>query len=244
MRTGRSHHCNASYVSAPLLYCRVSSCIPYKKPGLHDSTPQAALAMLQHHLLILTLGCLALHVSAVSGLLTLSGRSTNIYLKDSSPRQRRQPATTQQQGDINVVAAPGQQTQNATSTAGKGNGTDPDPGVITNPAVTPISEEVNCSDPTTGRDNKCWEELKLTQWLEDWVDTNVCYEDEAFASCFLRKEGFPGLDCTGIKINACTSPQGENVLKEPEVFYVAYNIYGKKLHHLRPGFKDLTHIRL
>ena len=183
--------------------------------------------MLQHHLLALTFGCLALLVFAEAGFLTLPRLSTNIYHKDSLPRRKRQPATIQEQGNINVVSAPGQQTQNATSTAGTENGTDPDPGVITNPAVTPISEEVNCTDPTTGRDNKCWEELKLTAWLEDWVNSNACYEDEAFASCFLRKEGFPGLDCTGIKLDACTAPQGENVLKEPEVFYVAYNIYGK-----------------
>ncbi|KAL2038857.1 hypothetical protein N7G274_008379 [Stereocaulon virgatum] len=45
-------------------------------------------------------------------------------------------------------------------------------------------------------------------------------------SCFLRLEGFPGLDCTGIKISACTAPQCVNLLHEPAVFYVAYNIYG------------------
>lgn len=183
--------------------------------------------MLQHYVSILILGCLALHVVAVAGLVALSREPTDLSLKDSSPRLKRVPATIQQQGNINTVSTPGQQTQATTSTAGKGNGTDPDPGVIINPAATPASNEVNCTDLTTGRDNKCWSELKLTQWVEDWVDTNACYTDEAFASCFLRKEGFPGLDCTGIKIDTCTSPQGDNVLKEPEVFYVAYNIYGK-----------------
>ena len=186
---------------------------------------RTALAMLQYHLLTLTLGCSILHVD---GLLVRPGWHTDLLPKES--HHKRQPATIQQQGNIDVVSAPGQQTQNATSTVGKGNGTDPDPGVITNPGATPISEEVNCSDPTTGRDNKCWEELKLTEWVENWVDNNRCYKGEAFASCFLRKEGFPGLDCTGIKIDACTAPQGENVLKEPEVFYVAYNIYGMYCH--------------
>ena len=180
---------------------------------------QTAPAMLQHCLLNITFGCLALQIFIVDGLLAADLHKELLH--------KRQPATIQQQGNINVVSAPGQQTQNATSTAGKGNGTDPDPGVITNPGATPISEEVNCSDPTTGRDNKCWEQLKLTEWVENWVDDNRCYHGEAFASCFLRKEGFPGLDCTGIKIDACTAPQGDNVLKEPEVFYVAYNIYGK-----------------
>ena len=182
--------------------------------------------MLHQHLLALLFGCLTLHVLAVVGRIALPGWSTDLS-QDSSPRHKRQPATVQEQGNINVVSAPGQQTQNATSTTGQGNGTDPDPGVITNPAATPITSEVNCTDPTTGRDNKCWAELRLTEWVEDWVDTNACYPGEAFASCFLRREGFPGLDCTGIKIDACTSPQGDNVLKKPEVFYVAYNIYGK-----------------
>ena len=186
---------------------------------------QTAPAMLQYQLLTFTL---ALHIFTVYGLLALPEWPTDLLHREVL--HKRQPATIQQQGNINVVSAPGQQTQNATSTAGKGNGTDPDPGVITNPGATPISEEVNCSDPTTGRDNKCWEQLKLTEWVENWVDNNRCYQGEAFASCFLRKEGFPGLDCTGIKIDACTAPQGDNVLKEPEVFYVAYNIYGKYCH--------------
>ena len=183
--------------------------------------------MLQRRLSTLTFGCLALHVFAAAGLFAISDWPTDFFHKDPSPLHKRRPATTQEQGSINAVPAPGQQTQSPTSTAGKGNGTDPDPGVITNPGVTPITQDVNCSDPTTGRDNKCWDELRLTEWVEDWIDTNACWKGEAFASCFLRKEGFPGLDCTGIKIDACTAPQGDNVLSKPEVFYVAYNIYGK-----------------
>ena len=183
--------------------------------------------MPRHHLLTLTFASFAFSFFSAAGLIALPGHSTDFALQDSPARIKREPASAQEQGNINVVSTPGQQTQNATSTAGSGNGTNPDPGVITNPGATPISNEVNCTDPTTGRDNKCWEELHLSQWVEDWVDTNACYAGEAFASCFLRKEGFPGLDCTGIKIDACTAPQGENVLKEPEVFYVAYNIYGK-----------------
>ena len=182
--------------------------------------------MPQHHLTLVLFGCLSLYIFR-AGLFALPGRSADLHLKGSSPQRKRQPVTIQEQGSINSVSTPGQQTQNATGTAGQGNGTYPDPGVITNPAATPTSDQVNCTDVTTGRDNKCWRELHLTQWVEDWVENNACHTDEAFASCFLRKEGFPGLDCTGIKIDTCTSPQGENVLKQAEVFYVAYNIYGK-----------------
>ena len=99
--------------------------------------------------------------------------------------------------------------------------------MVTNSDSVATSDEVNCTDITTGRDNKCWEELQLTKWVENWVNMNPCYTDEPFASCFLRKEGFPGLDCTGVKIDTCTAPQGDNLLKEPEIFYVAYNIYGE-----------------
>lgn len=82
------------------------------------------------------------------------------------------------------------------------------------------------------------EELKLTAWVEDWVNKNRCHTDEPFASCFLRLEGFPGLDCTGIKVSACTAPQGDHLLNTPEVFYVAYNIYGESGEH--NGFFALT----
>ena len=153
-----------------------------------------------------------------------AGRSASGY---SSLEYKRQPATIQDQGNLNSVPLPVQQTQNTTSTAGAGDGTNPDAGFITNPisAATPIVQEVDCRNPSTGRANKCWEELKLTQWVEDWVNDNSCYPNEPFASCFLRKEGFPGLDCTGIRPSACTAPQGDNVLTKPEVFNVAYNIY-------------------
>lgn len=211
--------CDAAYVSLLFLYCFVLLQF-YSR----DSTLQKTLAMLHRHLPIIIFACL---ISSNFAGAVLPGRSTDSFLTESSPLDKRQPATIQQQGNINVVSTPGQQTQNATGTAGEGNGTDPDPGVITNPGETPTSDEVNCTDVTTGRDNKCWKELGLTQWVEEWVDTRPCYSGEAFSSCFLRKEGFPGLDCTGIKIDTCTSPQGDNVLKKPEVFYVAYNIYGQ-----------------
>ena len=174
---------------------------PSKDIALLDPAPQSVVAMQQHHLSVLITTCLILHAFAAAGLLALPRQPTDISLKDSSPQRKREPATTQEQGSINSVSTPGQQTQNATSTAGDGNSEDPNPGVITNPAATPVSAEVNCTDVTTGRDNKCWAELNLTRWVEDWIDTNACYTGEAFASCFLRKEGFPGLDCTGIKVN-------------------------------------------
>ena len=122
------------------------------------------------------------------------------------------------------------QTQNTTSTEGStggtGNGTTANsPGFISQPGDV-WNDEVDCRNLTTGRANKCWEELKLTQWVMNWVNENKCYESEGFSTCFLRLNGFWGIDCSQIAPNACVPPQDPNLIRKPEVFYVAYNIYG------------------
>lgn len=180
-----------------------------------------------HHLCASLLVSVCLDIYPVSGLVALRGRPPGLTAEDQPAHYKRQPSTPQAQGTIDTVPTPGQQTQDVTSTAGAGSGAQNEPGVITNSP--PTDNEVDCWNITTGRDNKCWGQLGLTAWMEDWVDKTPCHPNEAFASCFLRIEGFPGLDCTGIKIDACTAPQSDNLLKEPEVFYVAYNIYGKLL---------------
>lgn len=115
-----------------------------------------------------------------------------------------------------------QQSQDMYSDAGT-NGTTPQPGFIPNLSIT--REEVNCSDLSTGRDNKCWDELQLTTWVENWIVGNTCYQGEGFSSCFLRKIGYPELDCTGIKLATCTPPPVKDNM-DTRVFYVAFNIYG------------------
>ncbi|KAI4107963.1 MAG: hypothetical protein LQ345_007122 [Seirophora villosa] len=115
-----------------------------------------------------------------------------------------------------IPTAP-QQSQNITTTDGQGQ-----LGVIPNLNIT--REEVDCNDLSTGRDNKCWQELQLTAWVSDWIAANTCYQNEAFSSCFLRKAGYPELDCTGIKLDTCTPPSVKEGM-DPRVFYVAYNFY-------------------
>ncbi|KAL9022045.1 MAG: hypothetical protein Q9185_000786 [Variospora sp. 1 TL-2023] len=110
-----------------------------------------------------------------------------------------------------------QQSQNFNTTEGLGQ-----PGVV--PVLSITREEVVCTNLTTGRDNKCWQELQLTDWVAKWVAGNTCHENEAFASCFLRKAGYPELDCTGIKLDTCTPPRVKKCM-DPRVYYVAYNIY-------------------
>ncbi|KAL8977981.1 MAG: hypothetical protein Q9205_006327 [Flavoplaca limonia] len=95
-------------------------------------------------------------------------------------------------------------------------------GVVPNMQFT--NEEVDCLNLTSGRDNKCWEELQLTTWVHNWIKNHTCYETEGFSSCFLRQVGYPELDCTGIKIPACTPPPMKRN-QDPYVWYVAYNIY-------------------
>ncbi|KAL8801206.1 MAG: hypothetical protein Q9200_007016 [Gallowayella weberi] len=95
-------------------------------------------------------------------------------------------------------------------------------GVIPNLNIT--RTEVDCLNLSTGRDNKCWEELQLSTWVQNWILGHTCYESEGFSSCFLRQVGWPELDCTGIKIPACTPPPVKDG-QDPRVWYVAYNIY-------------------
>lgn len=111
-----------------------------------------------------------------------------------------------------------QQSQDITSTEGRN-----ETGVIPNLSIS--RQQVNCSDLSTGRDNKCWEELQLTTWVQNWIVGNTCYENEPFSSCFLRKVGYPELDCTGIKLATCTPPPIQEGM-DSRVFYVAYNFYG------------------
>ena len=186
--------------------------------------------MRPHNIFALVLACPSIHTFTSAGLVALHARSPGQSFTEGSSQNKRRPSTPQQQTElVKNVPVPGLPSQNVSSTAGAGNSTNSVPGVITNGLTAAASDGVDCNNVTTGRDNKCWAELNLTQWTERWIEDNSCHTDEPFASCFLRLEGFPGLDCTGIKISACTAPQGDNLQKEPEVFYVAYNIYGKIL---------------
>ena len=185
------------------------------------------LAMRASTLLFPLLAYLFSQALTVHSLVVLHGRSPRGASSEPSHRLKRQPSTTQEQLEILPnLATPGQQTQGITNTSGAGNGTDSSPGDFTNSSPAVLSDGIDCDNITTGRDNKCWAQLNLTQWVQEWLEDNTCHPNEPFASCFLRLEGFPGLDCTGIKISACTPPQGDNMLKKPQVFYVAYNIYG------------------
>ncbi|KAI4159470.1 MAG: hypothetical protein LQ342_006549 [Letrouitia transgressa] len=101
----------------------------------------------------------------------------------------------------------------------------PAPGFIP-PEVNPDEDQVDCHDTATGPATKCWDELNLTSWVQDWLDSHYCHEHEGFSDCFLRQNGFQGMDCSGVKLDTCTVPQNQEVAsKHPEQWYVAYTIF-------------------
>ena len=92
-----------------------------------------------------------------------------------------------------------------------------------------MQDGVNCSNIATGRAEKCWQELDLTNYVGNWISNSVCVAGEGFASCYLRQNGFPALDCSTISVSSCPAPQILNETVDPRVFYVVYNIYGDSL---------------
>ena len=150
-------------------------------------------------------------------------------------RQASDGAGSVSSGSTGAVDPGPVQTQNLTSTVGStqgiGNGTTTtSPGYIVLPGNVE-EEQVICTNITTGRANRCWDELGLTQWVQNWAADNLpkCYEYEGFSSCFLRLNGFPSLDCSQISPGACDAPQSSltiNLLTNPEIYYIVYNIYG------------------
>ena len=186
--------------------------------------------MLSGLLCRLTLFCLVNHVLSIAALPkslrsqhapSLSSRHAN------EDEAKRLPIVARAAPPANIIIAADiptatQQSQNITlNREGQGQ-----VGVVPNtPNLQTTNEEVDCHNLSTGRDNKCWEELQLTTWVHKWIEEHTCYDTEGFSSCFLRQVGWPELDCTGIKIPACTPPPVKPN-QDPHVWYVAYNIYG------------------
>lgn len=168
------------------------------------------------HLLLASLSFPILNITALPAP-PRSDHAPIILTKHESPRSttKRPELSPRMDGPTD-----GTRNQDMYSSAGT-NGSEP--GFIPHLSIT--REEVNCSDLSTGRDNKCWNELQLTTWVENWIVGHTCYQDEGFSSCFLRQVGYPELDCTGIKLATCTPPASKDG-GDTRIFYVAYNIYG------------------
>ena len=97
------------------------------------------------------------------------------------------------------------------------------------PQAVVSSDRINCSDVTTGRSNKCWAELNLTDYVNNWVKNADCDQGEGFSDCFLRQYGLSNLNCSALVAGQCPAPQSPTLINDSKVFYVAYNIYGKSM---------------
>ena len=157
---------------------------------------------------------LAFHTIATAHLL-----SGLVFAKGNLVERQSGDDAVNSLGDAAGVGSQPSQTQNTTSTEGStggtGNGTTANsPGFISQPGDVDDSQVV-CTNLSTGRANKCWAELELTQWVIDWANNNKCYQYEGFSSCFLRLNGFWGIDCSQIAPNACVPPQDRTYISEP-----------------------------
>ena len=142
---------------------------------------------------------------------TTSDTSENVNAAAGLPSQTTQVT--------NITDNPYNSTENTT------NGYQP--GLVGNQA-NPNNDKVDCNQPQTGRSNDCWAQLGLTEYVIEWVNTHECYRGEGFSTCYLRQNGFPSLDCSGIAISSCPPPQDSALSLDPQKFYVAYNIHGEK----------------
>ena len=92
---------------------------------------------------------------------------------------------------------------------------------------------INCTDVSNSTSPSCWEQLKMFEWILNWnKTTTACEIDEIWSNCFLRlayqKEG---LDCSTLGSLDCPAPQVGQRPHTAQVFYGAYNIYGKVQQH-------------
>ena len=180
--------------------------------------------MITHSLYRVLFLALAYHVVNVFSLPgPFRPHSVQSTVRDDMARWPPEPAHLEHRAAAPMDAPTGAPAGQSMYNEEAANSTTIEPGVIPNPSLS--REQVNCTDLSTGRDNKCWNELNLTSWVENWIIYNPCYENEGFSSCFLREVGYPQLDCTGVKLATCTPPP---VIPDDDTrkFYVAYNIYG------------------
>lgn len=108
-------------------------------------------------------------------------------------------------------------------------------GVLPVPEQSGADSIANCLDPFgTTLAKKCWTELNLTNFVQEWVSIHPCDPTEGamFGKCFLNQVGFVTTDCSYIGLNSCIPPTSlSEKLPDPvtkvKAFYVAYNIHGK-----------------
>lgn len=95
---------------------------------------------------------------------------------------------------------------------------------VTAPNCTDLSRSTGATHPS------CWDTLGMNQYMQKWNYTaQACKKREIWSTCFLRltyqKTGY---DCSRLGSLNCTAPQLGGPITDPQIFYGAYNIYGKQ----------------
>ncbi|KAL8674040.1 MAG: hypothetical protein Q9168_001572 [Polycauliona sp. 1 TL-2023] len=85
---------------------------------------------------------------------------------------------------------------------------------------------VTCTDPMTGVDATCWDELKVASYLEQDNALTQCQKDDAgWSTCFnaLAQPGNTTQKCRAINSTICHEPDPALHYLSPQAFYGAYN---------------------
>lgn len=109
----------------------------------------------------------------------------------------------------------------------------------TSPAAkntTTSSSAPNCTDLSNATGTtypSCWDTLGMNQFMFRWNSTaQGCEKGEIWSTCFLRLAyGMAGYDCSRLGSLKCTPPRFDGPVTDPQVFYAAFNIYGKQKPH-------------
>lgn len=109
------------------------------------------------------------------------------------------------------------------------------------PSIQTRQDQFPCMDvdPKAVFDGSCWQQLDLSNWLNNWspptcgsssTATDCCRSTESWANCFLRLgKGASGYDCDKIKSGFCTyDPDLDPGLSpdiKPQVRYIMKTIF-------------------
>ena len=91
---------------------------------------------------------------------------------------------------------------------------------------------LKCTDPKTGTDPKCWNELKVDAYLKKWNHDNfpaTCKKFTEWSTCFnvFAAPGNGPQNCTTINSNQCQKLDPAEHYLSPQWYYGSYNSWCK-----------------
>ncbi|KAJ0118423.1 hypothetical protein J7T55_009206 [Diaporthe amygdali] len=94
------------------------------------------------------------------------------------------------------------------------------------------SSTLDCTpSSTSGLQPDCWAQLKVSEYIKDWLDANGTAADcdnLGFAQCFLQYNGYSGRTCNLLSRGTCDSFEttgSEATYYSSQQFYTLWNIY-------------------